>query len=153
MLESCAWTTWLRKLPGKSIMSASNVEFDWDPESLREIYPVKGPALNIPLKLVIKAIKLMKCGKAAGTPLVVVEMMKACGVERAQQICDLIMDIIHLRKIPTQWEESFIVSFYKGKGVALEQRNYRGLKLLDQAGVGVGGGGWGGCVSKRLTSS
>ena len=32
----------------------------------------------------------------------------------------------------TEWEESIIVSLYKGKGVALEWRNYWGLKLLDQ---------------------
>src|SRR6056300_1728659 len=40
---------------------------------------------------------------------------------------------IHLYiKIPTDWEESFILNLYKGKGGALERGNYRGLKLTDQ---------------------
>ena len=110
----------------------SNVEFDWDPDSLTEVYPVEGPAPPIPLELVTRAIKLMKCGKAAGTSLIVAEMLKASGVKGAQLIRDLIEDIIHCGKIPTEWEESTIISLYKGKGVALERGNYRGLKLLDQ---------------------
>ena len=59
-------------------------------------------------------------------------MLKASRVEGAQQIHELIEDIIHLTKIPTEWEESIIVSLYKGKGFALEWGNYQGLKLLDQ---------------------
>ena len=40
--------------------------------------------------LVIKAIELMKCGKAAGASLNLAEMLKASGVEGPHQICDLI---------------------------------------------------------------
>ena len=69
--------------------------------------------------LVIKAIELMKCGKAAGISLNLAEMLKASGVEGPHQICDLIADIIHFGKILTEREESTIVSLYKGKGVAL----------------------------------
>ena len=94
---------------------------------------MEGPApSHNPLELVIKAIKLMKCGKAAGTSLIVAEMLKVSEVEGTQQIRDLIEDIIHFGKIPTEWEESIIVSLYKGKYIALERGNYRGLKLLDQ---------------------
>ena len=35
--------------------------------------------------------------------------------------------------IPKSWEESIILSLYKGKGEALDRGNYRGLKLTDQA--------------------
>ena len=56
---------------------------------------------------------------------------QSSGVEGAQQIRELIKDITHFEKIPTEWEESMISSLYKGKGVALERGNYRGLKLLD----------------------
>ena len=73
----------------------------------------------------------MKYGKAAGTSLVVAEILKAAEVQRAQQIRDLIEDITNSRKILTEWEESIIVYLYKGKGVALEWGSYRGLKLLD----------------------
>ena len=55
-----------------------------------EVYAMEGPAPHIPLQLVIKAIKLMKYGKAAGTCLVLAEMLKASGVEGGQQIRDLI---------------------------------------------------------------
>ena len=34
--------------------------------------------------------------------------------------------------VPSDWEQSFIVCLYKGKGVALERGNYRGLKLTEQ---------------------
>ena len=47
-----------------------NVEFDWDLDSLSEVFPVEG-------QLVTKAIKLMKCGKAAGTSLILADMRKA----------------------------------------------------------------------------
>ena len=80
----------------------------------------------------IKAIKLMPRGKADGTSLIVAEMLKASRGEGALQIGDLIDDIIHFRKIPNEWEESIIVSFYKGKDVALEREHYRGPKLFDQ---------------------
>ena len=34
--------------------------------------------------------------------------------------------------VPEDWERSWIVSVYKGKGDALECGSYRGIKLLDQ---------------------
>ena len=34
-------------------------------------------------------------------------------------ICDLATAIIHDGKVPTDWEQSFIVCLYKGKGDAL----------------------------------
>ena len=35
-------------------------------------------------------------------------------------------------KVPSDWDDSFIISLYKGKGEALERGNYRDLKLTDQ---------------------
>ena len=67
-----------------------------------EVYSVEGLAPHIPLELVILTIKLMKCGKAACTSLIVAEMLKVSGAKGAQQICDLIEDIIHFTKIPTE---------------------------------------------------
>ena len=37
---------------------------------------------------------------AVGTSLIVAEILKASGVEGAEQICDLIQDIIHFGKLP-----------------------------------------------------
>ena len=47
-------------------------------------------------------------------------------------IADLTNAVIYENRIPIDWEESFIISLYKGKVEALERGNYRGLKLLDQ---------------------
>ena len=47
-------------------------------------------------------------------------------------IRDLAIAIICEARVPTDWKESFIVCLYKGKGDALDQGNYRGLKLTEQ---------------------
>ena len=66
-------------------------------------------------------------------PWLELKCLKAFGVEGAQQIHNLIKDIVYFGKMPTEWEESIIIiSLYNGKCVALEQGNYWGLKLLDQ---------------------
>ena len=44
----------------------------------------------------------------------------------------LAISIVKGGQIPSDWEESFIINLYKGKGDALDRGNYRGLKLLDQ---------------------
>ena len=62
-----------------------------------------------------------------------VEMIKAAGDTGATMIRDLATAIIRDGKVPTDWEESFIVCLYKGKGDALDRGNYRGLKLTEQA--------------------
>ena len=83
--------------------------------------------------MVKKAISKMKSGKAAGPSGIVVEMIKAAGDTGATMIRDLATAIIRDGKVPTDWEESFIVCLYKGKGDALDRGNYRGLKLTEQA--------------------
>ena len=75
----------------------------------------------------------MKSGKAAGPSGIVVEMIKAAGDTGAIMICDLATAIIRDGKVPTDWEQSFIVCLYKGKGDALDRGNYRGPKLTEQA--------------------
>ena len=50
----------------------------------------------------------------------------------ASMIRDLTVAIIRDGKVPSDWEQSFIVFLYKGKGDALERGNYRGLKLTEQ---------------------
>ena len=47
-------------------------------------------------------------------------------------IRDLAVAIIRDGKVPSDWEQSFIVYLYKRKGDALERGNYRGLKLTEQ---------------------
>ena len=94
---------------------------------------MEGPPLHIALELVIKAITLMKCGKADGTFLIVAKMLKASGDEGAQLIHDLIKGTIHFGRIPAEWEESIIVSLYNWKSFTLELGSHRDPRLLDQA--------------------
>ena len=50
----------------------------------------------------------------------------------ASMIRDLAAAIIRDGKVPSDWEQSFIVCLYKGKWEALERGNYCGLKLTEQ---------------------
>ena len=74
----------------------------------------------------------MASGKAAGPSGIVAEMLKPVGEAGAVEVRDLIEDIISEGCIPTDWQESFIVNLYKGKGDALNRGNYRGLKLMEK---------------------
>ena len=40
--------------------------------------------------------------------------------------------IVKEGRIPADWEKSWMISVYKGKGDALKCGSYRGIKLLDQ---------------------
>ena len=74
----------------------------------------------------------MILGKAPGPSGIVVEMIQAAGDMGASMIRDLIAAIICNGKVPSVWEQSFIVWLYKGQGDALERGNYCGLKLTEQ---------------------
>ena len=109
-----------------------NVEFPWRPEDLSSEAPCEGPAISITTDMIKRAIKKMKFRKAAGPSGIVAEMLKASGALGVEMIRDLAISIVKGGQIPSDWEESFIINLYKGKGDALDRGNYRGLKLLDQ---------------------
>ena len=52
-------------------------------------------------------------------------------------VADLANDMVRNGVIPSDWEDSFVINIYKGKGDALERGNYRGLKLLDHVMKGI----------------
>ena len=108
-----------------------NVEFDWDPDHLSNKQQLEGPPIPITIVMVKKAISKMKSGKAAGPSGIVEEMIKAAGDTGATMIRDLATMIIRDGKVPTDWEQSFIICLQKGD--ALDRGNYRGLKLTEQA--------------------
>ena len=83
--------------------------------------------------MVKKAISQMKAGKAPGPSGIVVDMIRAAGEMGASMIRDLAAATIRDGKVPSNWEQNFIVCLYKGKGDALERGNYHGLKLTEQA--------------------
>ena len=109
-----------------------NAEFDWDPNHLSDEFPVEGPPIPITIDMVKKAISQMKAGKVPGPSGIEVEMIRAAGDMGASMIRDLAAAIICDGKVPSDWEQSFIVCLYKGQGDSLERGNYRGLKLTEQ---------------------
>ena len=123
-----------RKKLGEHYERLLNVEFPWNPEDLSEENPVEGPSEPITLEMITKAISKMASGRAAGQSGIVAEMLKPVGEAGTVEVRDLIEDIISISGgcIPTDWQESFIVNLYKGKGDALNRGNYRGLKLIEQ---------------------
>ena len=104
-----------------------NAEFDWDPNHPSDESPVEGPPIAITIDMVKKAIFQMKTGKAPGLSGIVVEMIRAAGDINASMIRDLAAAIIRDGKVPSDWEQSFIICLCKGKGDALET-----LKLTEQ---------------------
>ena len=102
---------------------------DWDPDHLSYQPPVEGLPIPITIDMVKKVISHMK---APGPSDIVVEMTQAAGDMGATMIRDLAAAIICDGKVLSDWEQNFIVCFYKGKGDALERGNYRGLKLTEQ---------------------
>ena len=108
-----------------------NVEFPWDENALPEAPPVLGPPPPITDKMVTKALGKMKSGKAAGPSGIIVEMLKAAGNTGIIFLRELITSVMIHGKIPADWEMSFILNLYKGKGDALNRGNYRGLKLTE----------------------
>ena len=60
------------------------------------------------------------------------EMIRAAGDTGVAMIRDSAAAIIHDGKVPSNLEQSFIVSLCKDKGDALDRGSYRGLKLTQQ---------------------
>ena len=78
-----------------------------------------------------KSKNKMKKGKAPGPSGVVTEMLKASSDICSKMIDDLTNSIIHDNTMPNEWNDSIIISLYKGKGEALDRMNYRGFKLTE----------------------
>ena len=65
--------------------------------------------------------------------MIIVEMIKAGGDSFLDELTVLINRIIYEGTVPSDWNLSFIINLFKGKGDALLRGNYRGLKLQEQA--------------------
>ena len=108
-----------------------NVEFPWDEDSLPDAPPILGDPPPITDAMVIEALGKMKSGKAAGPSGIVVEMLIAAGPKGIEFVRELTIAVIKNGKIPKDWEMSYILNLFKGKGDALNRGNYRGLKLTE----------------------
>ena len=74
----------------------------------------------------------MQSKKSAGPSEVVIEMINAAGENMLKLLTELANQVIYQCKIPNEWNLSYIINCYKGKGDSLDRGNYCGLKMLDQ---------------------
>ena len=95
--------------------------------------PVQGPAIEITPVMVLTAILKMKCGKAAGPSGIIIVMIEAADDKFAEELTVLVSRIVAEGIVPSDWNLSFIINPFKGKGDTLLRDNYRGLKLQEQA--------------------
>ena len=81
---------------------------------------------------ILKALRMMKKGKAAGTTGIVEMFMadKDCSVEWLTSLCNL---IVAQGRISDDWKSSILLLVFKGKGDAMECGSYRAIKLLEHA--------------------
>ena len=100
-----------------------NVEFEWESDLLQEVAPVEGPPPPVTKDLIRKALRKMECGRAAGPLGIIAEMLKAIGEVVIELLTELTEVVFRNGVIPTDWQESFILNLYKGKGDALERGN------------------------------
>ena len=82
--------------------------------------------------MITKAITKMASGKAAGPSSIVAEMLKPVGEAGAEEVRDLVEDIISEGCIPTDWQGKLHCQSVQGQRDALNRGNYRGLKLIEQ---------------------
>ena len=59
----------------------------------------------------------MASGKAAGPSGIVAEMLKLVGEAGAEEVCDLVENIISEGCIPTDWQESSLSVCTRAKGL------------------------------------
>ena len=89
---------------------------------------------EISMEEIMKALKCMKSGKAAGYDRVSVEMLKAGrGIVASQLYC--LFNLCWTKgQVPEDWTKAVIVPIYKGKGSQQDCKNYRGISLLSVVG-------------------
>jgi len=108
-----------------------NEENTWDNATTCE--KVEGPCELIRRDEILKALRMMKKGKAAGPTDIVSEMFmadKECSVDCLTSLCNL---IVAQGRIPDDWRGSILLPVFKGKGDQMECGSYRAIKLLEHA--------------------
>ena len=102
-----------------------------DREALQEASKVEGPEKPIDRKEVETALKAMKRGKAAGFTELTTEVSKALENDGVEWISEVLSMVWDEEKIPSDWEWSYVVRIFKGKGSSADCGNYRGIKVLE----------------------
>ena len=108
-----------------------NEENEWDQNVKAKL--VEGTVERVSREEVVKAIREMKVGKAAGPSKVCFELIAASGEIRIGVMMELCQGVLDGRGMPCDWALSFVVPIFKGKGDAMNCMAYRGVKLLEHA--------------------
>lgn len=90
--------------------------------------------LEISTEEIMKAMKSMKMGKAAGFDRVSAEMLRAGGGVVVSLLCLLFNVCWRDGRVPEDWCKAVIVPLYKGRGSSQDCKNYRGISLLSVVG-------------------
>ena len=64
----------------------------------------------------LSSIQRIKLGKSVGPSSVIVKMLEASPDQCSQLIAHLINAIVKEGKVPEKWNNTYIVSLFKGKG-------------------------------------
>ena len=94
---------------------------------------VERPVERVSREEVVKAIREMKVGKAAGPSEVSVEMIAASGEIGIGVMVELCQGVLDGRGMLDDWVLSVVVPIFKGNGNAMNCMAYRGVKLLEHA--------------------
>ena len=71
----------------------------------------------------------MKLGKSLGQTNIA-KMLKA-SLDQCSQLIAVLINIFKEGKVAKEWNNSYIMSLFKGKNSILDRGNYHGLKLTD----------------------
>ena len=103
-----------------------NEENEWDRNVKAEL--VEG---RLSQEEVVKVIREMKAGKAAGLLEVSAEMIAASGEIGIGEMVELCQDVLDGRGMPDECALSVVVPMFKGKGDVMSCGAYRGVKLQE----------------------
>ena len=86
---------------------------------------VEGPVDRVSREEVVKAIREMKAGKAAGPSEVRVEMIAASGKIGIGIMVELCQGVLDGKGMPAEWTLSVMIPIFKGKEDAMSCGAYR----------------------------
>jgi hypothetical protein len=83
---------------------------------------------------VVRSIKRLKSGKAAGHDTLLPEFLKEGGKVVERRLCEMIGLVWKEETVPGEWREGLVMPIYKGEGDEEDYEKYRGITLLSVAG-------------------
>ena len=116
---------------GKHMERIMNEEKGWDQNVEADL--LEGPVERVSREEVVKAIRKMKAGKAAGPSQVSVEMIAVSGEMGIVVMVELCQGVLDGKGMLVEWQINVVVPIFKGKGDAMSCGVYRGVKLLEHA--------------------